>query len=223
MKNIKSIIIAILLTIIASMAHSQTLNWASLDKAQRYIVNFNMGLDFGLTYSLGYGYRLKTTLPIILNVEQSHPSGKVFFDDFRTKMGGQIRLAQVGDFQFSTKIQGIFRRFENSVARLVNFGCDVSGTIGYYKPRWFVAGEIVFDKAIVTHFKHGQSYKDDFPSVQDGWFDPSTGGNFYYGLQAGFSFKRQDIYVKAGNLLTQDFKTKPFIPFYAQLGFNQKF
>ena len=222
MKTIKLIIIIIITLIIKNCAYSQTLNWASLDKQQRHIINLNAGLDFGVTYGIGYGYQLKTHLPIVLNIEQSHPSGNKFLEDFKTKMGGQIRWLQLGDFQFSTRIQGVFRRFENPLTRLVNFGSDMSGTFGLYRPKWFVAGEVGFDKAIVTHFKHKPSYKDDFPTVQDGWYEPATGGNFYYGLQAGFSFKRSDIYLKAGNLLVQDFKTNLFLPFYAQIGYNFK-
>jgi hypothetical protein len=41
-------------------------------------------------------------------------------------------------------------------------------------------------------------------------------------LQVGYSFKRNDLYLKAGQVITQDFKTKPFIPFYLQLGYNLK-
>jgi hypothetical protein len=98
-----------------------------------------------------------------------------------------------------------------------------SGVIGYYRPKWFAAGEAGFDKAIVTDLKHTSAYKEQYPGVVDGWYEPSTGGNFYFGLQAGYSLKKHDIYIKAGKTLTEDFKSKPTIPFYAQLGYNFKF
>jgi hypothetical protein len=98
----------------------------------------------------------------------------------------------------------------------------MSATIGYYKSKWFVAGEAEFDKAIITHFKHSKSYKEIYPLVKDGWYEPATGGNFYYGLQTGYSFKKNDIYLKAGKILNQDFQTRPLIPFSVQLGFNLK-
>jgi hypothetical protein len=120
-------------------------------------------------------------------------------------------------------VLGIFRRFENGYARLLNFGADVSTTGGFYKKHWFAAGEIGFDKAIVTHFKHTDLYKANFPGVKDGWYEPSTGGNFYYGINGGYSFKKQDIYLKAGRLIQQDFKTSPMLPFYAELGLNFRF
>lgn len=99
-------------------------------------------------------------------------------------------------------------------------GADVSACIGYYRSGWFVAAETGFDKAIATRFKHSQEYHDNYPGVQDGWYKPFTGGNFYYGLQTGVSFGKQDIYLKAGKTITQDFKSKPQVPFFGQIGYT---
>ncbi len=204
-----------------SFSHAQTLNWESLKKDQRHIANISIGLDYGITFGVAYDYQLKTKLPIVLGAEYSLPSGKSIGDDFKTKVGGQIRWIKVGDFQFSTKVQGVFRRFENNYVRLNNFGSDLSGIIGCYKPKWFLAGEVGFDKAIVTHFKHPELMKENF-AAKDGWYNPATGGNFYYGLQSGFSWRNHDLTFKAGKIITQDFKTEPILPFYIQLGYNLK-
>jgi hypothetical protein len=99
----------------------------------------------------------------------------------------------------------------------------MSGVAGYYRPRWFVSGEAGFDKAIVTHFKHSEAYKNQYPHVINGWYEPATGGNFYYGLQTGVSFRKHDLYLRAGKILSQDFKTPPTLPLYAQIGYNIKF
>ena len=223
MKPYNSYILVLVLTLFISSAKAQTINWASL-KDNKHIINANVGAEHGVVYGLGYGYQIKTRLlPIVANVEFSAPAGDKIFDDFKTKIGGQIRLIKYQDFQFSTKIQGVFRSYENDLVRLANFGSDLSGIVGYYRPKWFVSGEVGFDKAIVTHFKHANAYKDQYPGVVDGWYEPATGGNFYYGIQAGVSFRKHDIYLRAGEMLTQDFKTKPLIPFYGQLGYNMKF
>lgn len=223
MKSKNKIVILIALTFfIQIIGYSQTINWNNLKKEQTHIINTNIGWDYSINYGVGYGYQIKSELPIVLNIEFSVPSGNNLLDDVKTKIGGQIRVFQLNNFTFITKIQGIFRRYENPSVRLVNFGSDMSGTIGYYKPKWYIATEIGFDKAIITHFKHSQLVKDNFPTIQDGWYEPSTGGNFYYGLQTGFSFKKHDIYLKIGKVLTQDFKTTPLIPYYAQLGYNIK-
>jgi hypothetical protein len=39
-------------------------------------------------------------------------------------------------------------------------------------------------------------------------------------LQTGFSFGRNDIYLKGGKLVTQDFSTTPLLPYYFQVGYN---
>ncbi len=219
----KKILLAIIsIVTIENLCHAQAINWAALQKEQRHIVNLNAALDYGTTYGAGYAYQLKTKFSILLNAEHSFPAGKNTLDDFKTKIGGQIRLLKTGNVVFSAKLQGIFRSYENPLARLINFGSDMSGTIGYYKHKWFAACEVGFDKAIVTHFKNSELAKQNFPGIKDGWYEPATGGNFYYGIQAGYSFSQMDVYLKADNMITQDFKTKPLLPFYAQLGWNIK-
>jgi hypothetical protein len=220
MKHIKIVTLCAVSLIISGNIFSQNINWKSLDKEQRHIINVNAGADYGLTLGAGYGYQLRSTMPVVLNIEYVMPAGEKLTDDFKTRIGGYIRLCKIHNFQFSAKVQGVFRRYENSFATLTNFGSDMTGIAGYYRSRWFVAGEAGFDKAIVTHFKHTAAYKQNFPSVKDGWYQPATGGNFYYGLQTGFSFGRNDIYLKAGKVVSQDFATTPLLPFYLQLGYN---
>lgn len=219
MKNIIKTTLLTSLLILANLASSQEINWKSLSD-ERYIVNANAGFSHGIVWGAGFGYQLKTKMPLILQAEYSFPSGKHLIDDFKSKVGAQARLFESGNIQVSAKIQGNFRRYENSLVRLVNFGSEMSAAAGYYRPKWFLAGEFGFDKAIVTNFRHSAHYRDMFPGVQDGWFEPSTGGNFNYGLMAGYSFKTSDLYLKMGKVLSQDFKSKPLIPVYFQLGYN---
>ena len=222
MKNIKYFFsIAFLTAAVASK--SQTFNWNNFNKDREHIVNVNVSADHALTYGFGYNYKLRSKLPIILNAGYSFPSGANITDDFKTRIGAQIDWFHTGNLHFITKVQGVFRRYQNDYARLLNFGSDLSGTIGYYKSKWFVAGEIGFDKAIVTHFKHSELYKQNFPGIKDGWYEPSTGGNFYYGIQAGLSGKKIDVYLRAGKLIEQDFRTSPMLPIYGELGLSIKF
>ncbi len=224
MKNYKYILVVLATIAIIGSVNAQTINWASMNEENKHIINANLGYENGVIYGLGYGYYIKTRLfPIVFNIETSIPSGDKIFDDFKTKTGVQVKWIEFHNFQFSTKIHAVFRRYENGLVRMVNFGSDISGIAGYYRPKWFVAGEFGFDKAIFTNFKHSNKYKDNFPGVVDGWYEPATGGNFYYGLQAGLSLKKQDIYLKAGRMITQDFKTKPMVPYGIQLGYNFRF
>ncbi len=203
--------------------YGQTINWSRLQKEDRHILNVNMGLEYSLVSGFGYGYQLKTKNPIVLITDFSMPFGEDFLDDHKAKLGATFKFAQVGKFHFTGKVQGIIRRYESDYVRMVNFGSDLSATVGYYKQKWFIAGETGFDKAIVTNFKHTQLYKDVYPAAQDGWYEPATGGNFYYGLQSGLSFKRSDVSLKLGKVITQDFKNTPGIPFYFQLGYSFRY
>ena len=195
MKNLIYRIAILAITLFFGSVNAQTINWASLKEENKQIVNVNMDLDYGITYGLGYGYQFKTwVFPTIANIEYSTPAGEKKLDDFKTKLGIQIRLAEYSNFQLSAKIQGVFRRYESDMVRLVNFGSDMSVIAGYYLKNWFFGAEGGFDKAIVTHFRHSQKAKDRYPDVVGGWYQPATGGNFYYGLQTGFSFWKNDIY-----------------------------
>lgn len=209
--------------LVLNAVDAQTVNWSSFKPEQKHIANVNAGFDNSFSFGVAYGYRFNIKFPLILNVEHSQPAGEKLLDDFKTKIGGQIRLLQLGDFHFTAKVQGIFRRYENPDVRMVNFGSDMSAIIGYYRPIWFAAGEFGFDKAISTNFKHGASYREIFPDIKNGWYQPATAGNVYFGLQAGVSINKFDITLKGGRTIQQDFKTTATVPFYGQIAFGRRF
>lgn len=217
MKPVK-LFVLIVLMMITTFVNGQVINWSNLRKKERNIFSLYSGAEYGLVYGIGYGYVLPVKKPTILNIDYSFPSGKELFDDFKTRTGGQVNWFHTKNFYLSSKLQAIFRRYNNSYARLVDFGADLSVTGGYYKTKWFVAGELGFDKAIVTHFKHSPLYKENFPGVKDGWYEPSTGGNIYYGLQASYSWKNKDLWLRAGKINRQNLASAPMLPVYATIG-----
>jgi hypothetical protein len=202
---------------------AQTVNWAADHRSVRHLVAGQLAIDNALTYSVQYGYRLKSKRQTIINLEYTAPFGKTIADDFNIKTGAQIMWMKKGNFYFASELRAELRRFENSYTRLVNIGTDVSTTIGYYRKHWFIAAEAGFDKAILTHFKHSKEYKEVFPAVKDGWYEPSTGGILYSGVRLAYSTRNSTIYLKAGRKIQQDFETQPLLPFYAQVGFVMQF
>lgn len=223
MKTLIKILFITVFAVSIDTANAQTINWADLN-GYKNLVSANLGFDFGAVYGLAYGHMFRIgPFPCIVNIEYSSPAGKNLFDDFKTEPGIQISWFDLWNFQFSTKINGVFRRYENDFVRLLNFGSDFTGILGYYRRSWFVSCEVGFDKAIVTHFRHSAIYRDINPTAANGWFIPSTGGNFYYGLQTGVSLRKNDINLRIGKILTQDFKTTPITPYYFHLGYNRKF
>lgn len=222
MKNI--IYFAIMLTAVSitSDTFSQTVNWRSIQEGQNHIVNLNAGWDYGSTFGVAYGYKLNTNIPLIIGTEFSLPAGEDLLDDLKTKAGIQAEVFRSDNFAATVEIQGIYRRYQSDFVTMGNFGSEFSAVLGYYKTRWYAATELGFDKSIVTKVRHSSLMKEYYPEIQDGWYIPS-GGNFFYGLQAGYSFPSYDIYVKTGKIITEDFKTKPSIPFYLNLGVNVRF
>lgn len=223
--TIKSIILIASFSFFQNKISAQVINWKNISKQNKHLLHVNVGAEYGVTAGLGYHHLIPVrSFPLWIGGEFSTPAGKKPADDFKVRLGAQIRIAAFNNFQFSAKLQGISRRFQNQSVTLFNFGSDFAGTLGYYRKHWFCGAEAGFDKAIVTNFKHSEWYKKNiYSNVQDGWYEPATGGNFYYGLQGGYSMKKIDITLKAGKLLQQDFKSQPLLPFYGQLGVNYRF
>lgn len=217
------IAITVLLSIISvSDASAQLYNWSVMGERCQ-AVSFQTGLDNGIIFGAAYGYRLPGRLPIIVSGEYSFPAGSSVADDHKVKAGVQARLLKAGSLRLSGELYGLYRRFNNDLTGMVNFGSYSAISIGWYRPGFFVAGQFGFDKAIVTHFRHHDSYRELFPDVQDGWYQPATGGNYSYGIAAGYSLARVDMNLRAGKAIAEDFKTRPFVPFYAVLGCNLRF
>jgi hypothetical protein len=208
--------------IIAGVGMAQSLNWRNLEKGNLHIINVNAGWDYGMTAGLGYGRKLPIKLPLVLNVDYSAPFGEKVFDDFKARLGGQAELYRWRNFSVSAKMNAVFRRYQDEMAQLSSFGSEFSTTVGYYKPKWFAAGEFGFDKAIATHIRNSDIMKANYPGIKNGWYVP-TAGNFFFGILTGYSFRNNDLYLRAGKEMTQHGKESNSLPVYLQLGFNMKF
>ncbi len=220
MKSIKIVLIIGALASFLQTSQAQTINWISL-KDTKHQLYAGVGWDYSLAYSIGYAYKPNTKMPMLLISSFSIPAGKNLLDDFKTKLGTQILVLDKHSLKGSLVVNGIFRRFENPLLSIHNFGAELKGSVGIFKSKWFVAGESGFDKAIATRLVHSDIYKKEiYTNVKNGWYESATGGNFMYGLQGGVSFKKSDIVLNIGKVITQDFKTSPLVPYYLHLGYN---
>lgn len=225
MKTIKFLFAIIMFAFMTSNINAQTINWTSFTPEHKHIFGVSAGLEYGLVYGANYGYQLKTKfVRAALGAEVTVPSGNVWpMDDFKTKIGGELNWIDFRGLQINTKIHGVFRCTNNDFNTLVNFGSEASLVIGYFRPHWFAAGEIGFDKAIVTRFKHSAEYRDQYHDAVGGWYEPAQAGNMHYGLQFGFSYQQYDIYMRGGKMITENFNATPAFPFYAQVGCAVRF
>lgn len=218
----KNIICIAMLVCASFVAGAQAINWKSFAENQKHIANLSTSWDYAATLGVGYAYRMETRLPAVLNAQFSLPAGNDLADDFKAKLGFQVRVFQAGNFQGTVSLFGIYRQFHSDLANFQNFGSEFTGTIGFYKSRWYVATEFGFDKAIVTRVKNSDQMRQNYPGVRDGWYVP-TGGNFMFMLQTGYSFKVFDLYVKVGKIIDQNLRSSATVPLTGQLGINVRF
>jgi hypothetical protein len=222
MKNGIKILVLLAACAATSFCRAQEINWQNFKDGKGHVAGVKAGWDYGMVVGVNYGQKLKTRLPVFVSIEYSSPFGKNVFDDFKTKLGGQVRVVKVNNFIVTGKVYGVFSRYENDMARLFDFGSEFSLTAGYYRNKWYLAGEAGFDKAISTHIKNSDNMKSNYPAIVDGWYVP-TGGNFCFGIVSGYTFKSNDLYIKTGKMLTENFKTTPTVPLYLQFGYNRRF
>jgi len=176
------------------------------------------GLDPALVTSIGYGgvASLKGhafQLGGEVGVVAAHMDAR----DFRVRLGAQTSVARWRSVHLTGSASFISRGTENSIYQGFGFGADVTGTVGVYRSRWFAAGELGKDKAIVTHITHSDWYRTYFyPDAKDGWY-LDTGGTFHYGLTSGITLGRAEVVGRFGWLKTEDFNDV-VPPMYASVG-----
>jgi hypothetical protein len=222
MKRTMSVVL--LLMVLAATGNSQNVNWKTSSEDQRNLIHINAGYDYGVTTQVGYYRSLTIIRPVLLGLDYSVPMGSHLLDDFKVRLGAQVELVEIGGFLTTVKIMSSFRRYENPLVRIVSFGSDFAVVAGYYDPAWYAAGEFGFDKSIVSNLKHSDTMrKYVYSGIRDGWYIP-TGGNYYYGIQAGKSISRSlDLSLRLGATTAQDHDKNAVLPFYAQLGLGVKF
>jgi hypothetical protein len=214
--------LVLLLTSVA--AHAQPINWANTQSEHKHLLTAHAGIEHAIVFGAGYNRKLHAgKFLLLVGGNYSFASGKTIFDDSKLKIGAQIGLLNWNALHVSARLHGIARTTKNDFVRMTGFGSEAALTAGIYKPKWFTGAEFGFDKSIVIHLKHGQAYKDNYAAAVDGWYEPDAGGNVYFGLVAGRTLGRNDITLRAGRMLTEQFKAMHLLPFYFELGYNLKF
>jgi len=143
-------------------------------------------------------------------------------DDFRARLGTQTSVVRWRSLHLTGSALFITRGTHNVIYRGLNFGADVTTTLGVHRQRWFAAGEFGKDKAIVTHVTHTAWYRTYYyADAKDGWY-LDAGGTYHYGLVAGFALRGTEIVGRFGWLKTEEFNdVSP--PLYASLGVGYAF
>ena len=184
----------------------------------------SFGLDPAFVAVLGYARNFhNNTLnrDIIFFTEIASPI-KLDLYDYRYKLGGQACIYSFHKLDFSGMFTFITRGTKNSIHNAISFGMDITFLLGYYRNRWFAAGEFGYDGAIFTYINHSDWYKTYFYSdAKDGWYR-NTASNFHYGFRTGFSLSRIEITLRAGVQKSKSI-IDPLVPFFGVLGLTYCF
>lgn len=216
--------VLVILAVAAQVGFSQNVNWRAMRGDRPNLIQLNVGYDFAATTQVAYSRTFTLIRPVLVGLSYSLPMGNRPLDDFAVRLGGQVEAVNWGAFSATVKITSNLRRFQNDLVRMVSFGADFAAVAGYYDPAWYAAAECGFDKAVTTHLKHSDVMKEfGFSGVRDGWYVP-TGGNFYYGIQAGKTLgDRADVSLRFGATNAQFDDENALLPYYIQLGFGLRF
>lgn len=222
MIRITSIIVAILLSVIIAQDALAQWNVARFEPGRRSIYT-TAGLDPAIVASLGYTnvFTVKGR-PVQLLTELGVPAAKMDANDFRVRLGAQASLFSRGPWMLTGSLTAVTRGTENAIYRGINFGADLAGTLGIYRPGWFTATEVGYDAAVITHVRHSDFYREHYyPDAKDGWY-LDAGGTYRFGAAGGVTLGRAEVVARAG-WLRSEYGNDVTPPFYGALGVGFKF
>lgn len=217
MNRIQAVTVGLILTACGAVDATAQWNVARFDRASNRIFT-TLGLDPAVVASIGYARVVRVGEHAFqVAGEAAIPAAEVDTRDFRVRLQTQTSLMHWRSVHLTGSMAFITRGTENSIYRGLNFGADLTGTLGLYRPGWFVSGEFGFDKAIITHVTHSDWYRRYFFSgARDGWY-LTGGGTFHYGLVGGLAVGSAEIVGRFGLRRTEDFN-EVLPPMYASLG-----
>lgn len=181
------------------------------------------GLDPAFVGSLGYGRVVPVQgHNVLLTGDLGVVTASMDARDFRARVGAQGSLLQWRSVHLTGSATVIARGTENSVYKGFNWGADVTGGVGVYRPAWFAAGEFGRDKSIITHVTHSDWYRENiYPEAKDGWY-LDAGGTYHYGVSSGVSLGRTELVGRAGWVRTEK-GNDVMVPMYVSVGVGLKY
>lgn len=217
MRRLSSVTLAFLLSALAAHAVEGQWNVARFGTERNRLYS-SFGLDPALVTSVGYGRVVRVIghdfqLTGDIGLAAAHLDTR----DFRARLSTQTSVLRWRSVHLTGSATFITRGTENSIYRALNFGADLTGTLGLYRHRWFAAGEFGFDKAIITHLRHSDWYRRNYyADARDGWY-LDAGGIYHYGVTAGIALGRAEVSGRFGWRRTENFReVSP--PVYVSLG-----
>ena len=191
--------------------------------------NLYIGFEFDPTFAgtIGYATSFKIdslnrnltlawdiTLPIFL-FDLKH---------YRVEMASRIPFFNSESWNILNRFSLINKGTDNGLYYGNNISIEQGFLMGYFGKSWFIAADISYEKFLVTYIEHTALYRNlVYSDAKNGWYS-STGGNFNFGLQTGYSFSKTiEATIRCGLYQTEDFNNPVGVPFFANLGLNYRF
>jgi hypothetical protein len=201
-------------------AQAQEVNLARLDDGPVNRVYVRTGAEWAFAAGVGYA----RTVPVgqrhlVLLGELTAPWAAADASDYQARVGALMPVFVWRGWRLAGTLQPTVRGTKNDLGRMTSLGANAGVTGGYYSPHWFAAGELGFDYALTTRIAHSQVYRDTvYDNARDGWY-ANPAGNYRLGGQAGASFSRYELALRAG-ILRDMMGGQPMFPLYATLAFS---
>lgn len=181
------------------------------------------GLDPAFVGSVGYARVVRVKgHGLQLAGEAGVAAAHVDTRDFRVRLGVHTSLTHWRSLHLTGAATAITRGTDNVIFRGLNFGADLTGTIGVYRRGWFAAGDFGKDKAVITHITHSDWYRTHhYADAKDGWY-LDAGGTWHYGVAAGMTLGRLEMAGRFGWQRTEDYNDAT-PPMYVSVGVGYAF
>jgi hypothetical protein len=212
------LVIAALL-LVSALAQAQEVNLSKLDDGPANRVYLRTGAEWAFVAGAGYA----RSVPIgqrhlLLFGDLTVPWATPDSSDYQARVGARLPVFSWRHWIVAASLEPTVRGTKNAVSRMTSLGANAGLTGGYYAERWFLAGELGFDSTLTTRITHTQLYRDTvYAGARDGWY-VNSGGNYRLGAQAGASFGRYDLVLRAG-ILRDRVGDLPMFPLYATVAF----
>lgn len=188
---------------------------------QRAYFNFEMDP----TFAIAAGYAQSCELQAIdrnvtLTADITLPIFLVDLKHYRIKIGTRVPLLGSKNWNIINRFNIKNKGTDNIVYTGNVWSIEEGLLLGYFAGKWFVAGEVDYDKFLFTHLKHSNWYKENvYADAKDGWYT-GTGGNIKLGMQAGYTFRNKiELSLGFGLSKTESLNDPVGLPFFMTIGF----
>lgn len=210
----------LLVALLASTAHADELNLATITPEHPHILRVRTGLDHAFVGEVGYDHVFGLCDRVLIaGLDVALPWAELDASDFQIRLGATLPLVERGAWKLLGRLGPTVRGTDTAAAQMTSLGVDARVAGGYFRTRGFVALEAGVDWAATTHITHADAYREQvYPDAQDGWYR-ATGGTLRAGVYGGVSFRHVDAVLRVGRPFAIDFGDQT-IPFAVTLGAN---